>query len=426
MNLWTDFDNYHQPSEQTSAMGRTRRPTEQAVMSSLRHWLLSDYAAPYCRSLAATRIFRRCYWVDALGIDTKVHSSLNGTGEESNVHTGKSRKKDITQIVPPVLQPIVSLAQTLVQESKPITLYGLMLEAGSSRRKEGKAIQDGAVALIPKLVIPKESGIVHASWLEAASTLLIEIDQSPAIFLLNPFGHTLFRHEDLALLYQRTVPTEILLLISHKQVATRLLAAQGSTASAAALTALLRTDRWKTLSTKEEEMEIGIQRLLDLFVSSLQRSLSLRIQCIRLPMQVRPAIVEMQPYTLIFATKRQDSFVCMNDAVCLYHRRILEQSHRGVLAEEWFLAQQQEHLAEERAQLYQRMLQQGKTQRIRRWPDLRQKLLMAQFGQHTLHEYDTIIQQLLGNGEVRCEWRCRPAEDRTDRIPGNEDTLVWI
>jgi hypothetical protein len=143
-------------------------------------------------------------------------------------------------------------------------------------------------------------------------------------------------------------------------------------------------------------------------------------------MQVRPAIVEMQPYTLIFATKRQDSFVCMNDAVCLYHRRILEQSHRGVLAEEWFLAQQQEHLAEERAQLYQRMLQQGKTQRIRRWPDLRQKLLMAQFGQHTLHEYDTIIQQLLANGEVRCEWRCRPAEDRTDRIPGNEDTLVWI
>jgi hypothetical protein len=324
-----------------------------------------------------------------------------------------------------VLQPVVSLAQTLAQESKPIALYGLMLEAGSSRRKEGKASQHGADALPPKLVVPKESGIVRASWLEVESRLLTEIDQSPAIFLLNPFGHTLFRHEDLALLYQRTAPTEVVLLLSHKQVAARLLGAQRSSTSAAALTALLRTDRWKTLSTKEEEVEAGIQGLLDLFVSSMQRSFPLPVQRIRLPVSVRPAGVEILPYTLIFATKRQDSFVCMNDAVCLYHRRVLEQSHRGVLAEEWFLAQQQARLAEEQEQLYQRTLQQGKTQRIRRWPDLRQKLLIAHFGQYTQHEYDVIIQQLLANGEVRCDWRHRTLQDTAGRIPGNDDTLLW-
>jgi hypothetical protein len=319
----------------------------------------------------------------------------------------------------------VSLAQTLAQESKPITLQGLMLEAGSSRRKGGKAAQNGVTTLPSQSLLPKESGIVHASWLDVASPLLTEIDQSPAIFLLSPFGQTLFRHEDLAPLYQRTVPTEILLLVSHRQVATRLLAAQRSVAHATPLTSLLRTDRWKTLSTKEEEIEGGVEGLLDLFVSSMQRSFSLPVQRMRLPVQMRPAVVGMLPYTLLFATKRQDSFVCMNDAFCLYQRRILEQSHRGVLAEEWFLAQQRQRLAEQCAQLYQRTLQLGKAQRIRRWPDLRHKLLLAHFGQYTHHEYDTVIQQLLSNGAVRCDWRRGAMENQEGRVPGNDDTLVW-
>lgn len=133
----------------------------------------------------------------------------------------------------------------------------------------------------------------------------------------------------------------------------------------------------------------------------------------------------MLPYTLLFATKRQDSFVCMNDAFCLYQRRILEQSHRGVLAEEWFLAQQQQRLAEQQTQLYRLMLQLGKAQRIRRWPDLRHKLLLAHFGQYTQHEHDAIMQQLLSNGAVRCQWRRRASEDKEDRVPGNDDILMW-
>ncbi len=424
MNLWTDFDNHHQPAEHT--VGHTRRLSEQDVVTSLRQWLLDDYAAPYCRSLAATRIFRRCYWVDGLGVAMKGHSSPNGTAEESKAPTGKNRKKEVARIVPPVLQPFVSLAQTLSLESKPIALHALMLESGSSRRKKGQAAQNGATALVAQPLIPKESGILHGSWLEVASTLLREIDQSPAIFLLNPFGQTLFRHEDLALLYQRTIPTEILLLISHKQVATRLLAAQRSVVHATALTGLLRTDRWKTLSTNEEEIAEGIEGLLALFVSSIQRSFSLPIQRMQPPVQLRPAVVEMLPYSLLFATKRQDSLVCMNDAFCLYQRRILEQSHRGVLAEEWFLAQQQQRLAQERAQLYQHTLQLGRAQRIRRWPDLRQKLLLAQFGQYTQREYDAVMQQLLFHGAVRCEWRRKAVDDKEDRIPGNDDTLAWI
>src|SRR5881227_1298720 len=110
MNLWTDFDNHHQLAEHV--VGHTRRLSEQVVVSSLRHWLLSDYAASYCRSLAATRIFRRCYWVDALGIDIKANNSLKGTDEESKTLTGKDRKKEVARVIPPLLQPLVSLART--------------------------------------------------------------------------------------------------------------------------------------------------------------------------------------------------------------------------------------------------------------------------------------------------------------------------
>ena len=83
-------------------------------------------------------------------------------------------------------------------------------------------------------------------------------------------------------------------------------------------------------------------------------------------------------------------------------------------------------------QLYQRMLQQGRAQRVRRWPDLRQQLLNADFGHYTLHEYDEVMRQLLASGDVRCEWRRRPSkgmgestENEERPIPGNEDMLLW-
>jgi len=69
-------------------------------------------------------------------------------------------------------------------------------------------------------------------------------------------------------------------------------------------------------------------------------------------------------------------------------------------------------------------LHQGRTQRQRRWPDLRQQVLVANFGQFTLHEYDQVIQNLLQSGDVRCEWRQNP-DLKDSHIPGNEDTLIW-
>ncbi len=411
-NLWSEL-NSEQPSpgtaEHVQEPPRRRRLTEQYILSSLRDWLLQDFAAPYCRTLSASRIYRRCYWIDALGnIDSRSNSNI--------------------------LQPIISLAATLAQESKPIALHGIILEAGSSKRKETRPpVQDQqrenhhtapSARIAGKL--PKESGIVHASWLEAAPAILDLIDQSPAIFLLNPFGHILFTYDDLAPLYQRTAPTELCLLLSHKQLIAHLASAKDPQLSST-LTALLRSDRWKTLPTREEEMPRTIDSMIALLLASMQRHF-LSVQPIALSVQVRPAFVETTPYTLIFATRRQDSLASMNDAVCIHRRRLYEQSHRGVLSEDWFATQQQERLAEDKQQLYQRILQQGRTQRIRRWPDLRQQLLAADFAHHTLQEYNEVMQQLLASGNVRCEWRHKPPEDSQSQekpTPGNEDILLW-
>ncbi len=424
MDLWTGFDDHQRPPDAPghSTSSHTRRLTERAILSSLRNWLLQDYVAAYCRSLAATRIFRRCYWVDALGIDSKANTQTQSTeiSSEGAKSTGKGRNKTPPNI-PPALQPICSLSQLLAQESKPITLKSFLLEAASSKRSHTRTAQNGSIAA-KTIAFPKDGGIIRANWLETAPLLLKEIEQVPTIFLLNPFGPTMFSYENLAPLYQRAVPTELFFLVSHKQLEASLLAARRAPGQAALLTGLLRTDRWKTLPTEEEELPQTLTGLLDLFIASMQRHFLFPVQRIALPMQIYPAVVEDIPYTLIFATRRQDSLFSMNDAVCLYRRQAYEKSRQGVLNEEWFALQEQQRLSTNLQHLYQRTLQQGRTQRTRRWSDLRQQLLLSNFGQFASQDYDAIIKELLLNKEVRCEWRQHSEEER---IPGNDDTLLW-
>ncbi|MFL5693050.1 MAG: hypothetical protein ACJ795_14720, partial [Ktedonobacteraceae bacterium] len=150
------------------------------------------------------------------------------------------------------------------------------------------------------------------------------------------------------------------------------------------------------------------------------------VQSIPLAVQLRLAYVESAPYTLLFATRRKDSLVSMNDAVCAYHRHLYAQSRQGVLAEDWFATQEHQRLAENIQQLRQRALHLGQTQRSRRWPDLRQQLLLENFGQFTSSDYDQVICELLLTGKVRCEWRQKaPTAGEEQRIPGTEDTLLW-
>ena len=415
MNLWADFDNQHAQQE-TVGHKQPHRLTEQFVLSRMREWLLQDYTSSYCRSLAAMRIYRRCYWIDGWGINARTN------------------RETINHHLNPVLQPILSLSSLLAQESKPITLNGLVLASGSSTRKEnrtgpysGTAKQENALVASSKAtpMLPKESTIVSGSWLEVAPALLNQIASSPAIFLLNPFGHTLFIYDDLLPLYQRkTAPTELCLLISHQQAETRLLSSSRTPAGVAALTALLRTDRWKAFLPKKEASIPMLDGVIGLLMTTVQQHF-LWVQRIAFPLQVRPAVIENAPYSIIFATRSKDSLTSMNDAICLYQRRLAQQSHQGLLGAEWFAGQQRQRFAQELRQLFQHLLRQGKAQRTRRWPDLRQQLLLAYFGQYTLHDLDDAICTLLAQGDVRCEWRHSPAGNESKQVPGNEDTLLW-
>jgi len=394
-NLWPEFDNEQLQEDSASraqkqSLPLRRRPTEPVVLSALRDWLLHDYLIPYSRSLAATRIFRRCYWIDGFG------------------------GSHISQLV-------LSISQELAKEKKSIFLHYITLEPKKSTRKASSSEE-----VIP---IPKESGNIRATWHDASSPLLQAIDQSAALFSLNPFASSPpFKFEDLSPLYQRTAPTELCLLLSKKQIEDHLIPFLRTPDGTSAFTALLRSDRWKSLLTDEVVINDVTDKLIRAFVDSIQQQHFLTVQYIPVLMCTAPAVVEPAPYILIFATRRQDSLLCMNDALCIYHRRLYEQSLEGVLTEEWFSAQQHERHADEVQQLYKRVLQQGRVQRQRRWLYLRQQALLANFGQFTLQDYDNVIKKLLQSGEVRCEWRQKPLENSQSdeqRIPGNEDILLW-
>jgi hypothetical protein len=299
----------------------------------------------------------------------------------------------------------------------------LWLATGSGRRKDARSAVLPDSADTQAALIPKESGIIQANWLEIASPLLQAIDQAPALFLLNPLGPTLFGADDLALLYARAVPTELCLWLPHKQIIAGLRSATAYPEQASALSKLLRTDRWKSLSTVDEEREQVIEGFVALLIASMQRSFQYPVQSLHFPLPVGAAYVEDAPYTLLFATRRLDSLYCLNDAVSQLRRRTEEASYRGVLSEAWFAEQQQARYQEALQRLADNICQQVQTQRRIRWPDLRQQLLFTHFGQIPLRDYDATIQQLLLKRTITCAWRQPGPVDA--RVPGQDDTLIW-
>jgi hypothetical protein len=421
-DLWAILDDQQPFSTEHGRTPRSRRPSEGEVVSELRRWLLHDFVAAYCRSLAETRIFRRCYWIDGLGVNARSVFAQEASNEPiAAAPVARKGRKSAARLDQAVLQPVIELAQTLALESKPITLRGLVLTAGSSKRKAARSALHTHQKKLPAL--PEEGGLIRASWLDVADMLFAALAQSPAIFLLNPLGAATFSYDDLSSLAQRTVPTELCLFIPHKQIEVILCAARRSPTQASRLTELLRSDRWKTLLTGDENLTQAVDGWLELFMAAIQRYFQLPVQAIPLLARTGPAAVERVPYTLVFATRRQDSLICMNDAVYQYRLRLTQQSWQGVLSEDWFVRQQQQRWQEALQKLAQRLLEQGRAQRTRRWPDLRQQLLLGNFGQFRKQDYDMLIQRLLLDKEVRCEWKQRPAA--SIKAPGNEDTLLW-
>jgi hypothetical protein len=430
-DLWANFAGEAIPTEAASRGGgsRQRRLTEQAVLTALRAWLLQDYMLPYGTSLGATRIFKRCYWIDGLGnarATSQTAIALPQDEVDAPVRRGKQKMPTQASALPPALQSVATIARQLARLERPIALRGFALDERRGKRKATRPARNGTEASAA-LDLPGEGGLLAGTWTELAPALLAALEQSAAVFLLNPLKDGLFRYTDLAPLYQRMAPTELFLWLSHKQIETRLLPGLRTAEGAAALTNLLRGDRWKSLLVKadgEENPERATSALIDLCAQSM-RPHFLAVQRLPFPMRMGPAVVEAAPYTLLFATRRQDSLYSLNDAVCQRARQLLAESHQGVLNEEWFASQRAEQDAALREALTRELLALGRAHRARRWPDLRQQLVLSHFGQHTLHDYDQIITSLLARGEVRCEWRKRTQDENETPVPGNDDLLLW-
>src|SRR5579883_687122 len=418
-DLWADFAGELRSEDEARRGLRQRRPGEQAVLAALRAWLLQDYMLPYGASLGATRIFKRCYWIDGLGNTSVPTPSALADAPEEGIRK-RARRKAQESPLPPALQMADAVARHLAQLERPITLHAFALEERRGKQRGARAGQHGTGT---QAALPKEGGTLPGSWQELAPSLMPALEGCAAVFLLNPLRSDLFRYADLAPLYTRAAPTELFLWLPHKRIEARLLPALRTGEGAAALTNLLRGDRWKTLLAKDEEFsEHVVAGLIELLAQSMRQHF-LTVQLLAFPVRTGPALVESVPSTLLFATRRQDSLACMNDAVCLRARRLVAESHQGVLNEQWFAAQREEQNAERLAALAQEVLALGRAQRIRRWPDLRQQLLLRHFGQHTLQDYNGVIGKLLAQGEVRCEWRKRDQEPGP--FPGNDDLLLW-
>lgn len=432
-DLWADFVGAAIPTEESGRGGglRQRRLSEQAVLNLLRSWLLQDYLIPYATSLGAARIFQRCYWIDGLGnLDTSKQTIPPPIQEEPANKRGRKKAPRPETILPPALQPVANIARQLALLDRPIALYGFILDNKSGRRKAVNGTERAAQKVVQALdatTLPKEGGLLPFTWPELAPALLAMLEQSAAVLLLNPLKERLFRSTDLLPLYQRAAPTELFLCLSHKQIETRLLPALRVPEEAAAFTKILRSDRWKSLLVEESKAaspETAINGLVDLLAESMKPHF-LSVQRLAFPVHTGPALVEQAPYSLLFATRRLDSLCSLNDAVCCHIRRLLIASQQGLLNEVWFTTQRAEQSVKHREMLYQETLALGQTQRIRRWPDLRQQLLLAHFGRFTQQEYDQIILSLLARGAVRCEWRKRNGESVERSVPGNEDLLLW-
>lgn len=423
-DLWEDSDSPIANEQKPKRFHRS--PTEAAILSALREWLLRDYTMPYCRSLAATRIFRRCYWVDALGGSPGTRGTL-------------------TQ----ALQQVNNTSQALASEdgdgkSHPLTLQGLLLTQAREvkRSRKGTELPQVEETIVP-FTLPRSSAIIEAGW--STPTLLAALEQYASIFLLNFFPSTtsspskreipFLTQDELAPYSSRTAPTELCLLISRTQVGQRMLPSLRSKAAASAFTSLQRSDRWKTQLAHENEAGQSIDMVIDLLRAAIQPRF-LAVQRIGFPMLVGPATVEETPFELLFATRRQDSLLCMNDAICGYRRRLEEEGFRGLLNEAWFRQQYEARLAQNWQALKERILEFGLAQSPRRWPEMRQHILLARFGSHLLSEYDQVIVELLEAGTLRCEWRGRPAQtaqathatqggQQERRVPGNDDLLLW-
>jgi hypothetical protein len=384
--------------------------SERAAWAAWKARLLPGFVVPYCQALAASRLYRSCWWVDGLTSD---HRNLRG-------EMGSAA--------------FAGVAEALAASG--FALHGARLEAQA--RKAADKMPDaaethGAESTGTQRNGRKASEKPQPASSEALVTLplddaLATLGTAPALLLLNPFAAPPLTAEDLLPLCQRQAPTELLLTISTarlEQLATEGLAGQSPLAPA--LTALLRSDTWKTTWAGPGKSAEKVRRTLEMLRGLLKSHF----------LYVCVATLDDVPTSaprrlLLFASRQYASVALLNDFLCAEQARLASERETRALQGSWFARRRETARAAAWAALKEELHTLGRLRRARLWPDLKPLLVLDHFGQFSAADHDAALLELLREGRIACRWSPPAAADApaeappAERVPGSQDFLEFL
>jgi hypothetical protein len=397
--------------------------SERAAWEAWKTRLLPGFVAPYCQ---ASRLHRSCWWVDGLAA-----ASRGQRGEMEGA-------------------AFAATADALAAAG--FTLRGARLEASKSSDKAPETTRaNGAEPSIEEPIGAQRNGRRTSGALQALSSeslmplprdaLLTALDMGPTILLLNPFAAPPLTAEELIPLCQRQAPTELLLTISTAQLehlATQDLAEppipeagrQDRPDPPPTLTALLRSDTWKTVWTAPGKSAEKARRTLELLRGMLKAHF----------LYVCVATLDDLPSAaprrlLLFASRQYPSVALLNDFLCAEQVRLARERETQALQGSWFARRRETARAAARAALKEELHALGRLRRARLWPDLKPLLVLDHFGQFSTTDHDAVLLELLREGRIACRWSpaTPPAEAEAakdappvERIPGPQDFLDFL
>lgn len=392
-------------------------PGERAFWEDWKASALPGFVVPYCRSLAASRLHRSCWWVDGLA------SAGRTSGTAGNAVSEVIETLAATNFTLRALRLDAHPSKSQGQETAQLQAAPASEEpTGNGHKKRKTPAQDQT---------PAQEMFAGTSRSELPETL----GTTAAVLLLNPFGASPLTAEDLLPLCQRRANTELLLTISAAQVE-RWAEQSLADAQPPALTALLRSDAWKAIWTGEGTRAAGerggsaskITRTLDLLQGLLKPHF---LYVCLAPLGDAPT----PRHFLLFASRQYPGLVLMNDFLCAEQTRQARERETQALQGDWFAKRRQKARAAAWAALKEELYTLGLARRARLWPDLKPALVLAHFGQFSAADHDAALRELLQEGRVSCRWSPTATQTESsetpdappaERTPGQQDFLEFI
>jgi hypothetical protein len=380
---------------------------ERAAWEAWKARLLPGFVAPSCQALAASRLHRSCWWVDGLAAGKSSQSSAGAAFAETADLLAASGFA-LRGVRLEWRKPADKAPDARPDQAEPTN------GQRNGRQTSGKVQPSGGEALLP---LPRED-------------LLAALENAPAILLLNPFATPPLTAEELLPLCQRQAPTELLLTISTAQL--EYLAAQGlagqpaPAAGVPALTALLRSDTWKTLWAGPGKSADKVRRTLEMLRGMLKAHFL--YVCVA-TLDDLPTSAPAPRRLLLFASRQYASVERLNDFLCAEQARLAREREAHALQGNWFARRREMARAAAWAALKEELHTLGRLRRARLWPDLKPLLVLDHFGQFSAAEHDAALLELLRDGRLACRWSPTADADAAtpaERVPGPQDFLEFL